>query len=78
MGALPMPYPRYALWSAVGDTAWAAYTCLVAYWIGTALDEFPVASIVIASISSGIIVGAVFFIERRRHAKAAPHVHPTT
>jgi membrane protein DedA with SNARE-associated domain len=66
MGALPMPYPRYALWSAIGDTAWAAYTCLVAYTIGTALDEFPIASIVIACMSSGVIVAGVYLLERKR------------
>jgi membrane protein DedA with SNARE-associated domain len=66
MGALPMPYPKYALWSAIGDTAWAAYTCLVAYTIGTALDEFPVASIIISCVSSGVVVGAVLVVERRR------------
>jgi membrane protein DedA with SNARE-associated domain len=72
MGALPMPYGRYAAWSAIGDIAWTVYTCLVAYWIGTALDEFPIASIIIASVSSGIIVGTIFVIERRRRRGKQP------
>ena len=70
MGALPMPYRSYALWSAVGATAWATYTCLMAYFISTALDEFPVASILIACVSSTILVGGIFLIERWRRAGA--------
>jgi membrane protein DedA with SNARE-associated domain len=70
MGALPMPYPSYALWSAVGATAWATYTCLMAYLISTALDEFPAASILITCVSSTILVGAVFLIARRKRAAA--------
>jgi len=70
MGALPMPYRSYALWSAVGAVGWTTYTCVVAYFIGTALDEFPVASIVISCASSTILIGAIFFVERwRRRAR---------
>jgi len=70
MGALPMPYRSYALWSAVGATAWATYTCLMAYFISTALDEFPVASILIACVSSTILVGGIFLIARWRRTGA--------
>jgi membrane-associated protein len=66
MGALPMPYRGYALWSAVGAVGWTTYTCLVAYFIGTALDEFPVASIVISCVSSTILIGAILLVERWR------------
>lgn len=70
MGALPMPYRSYVVWSAVGDFAWAAYTCLMAYFISTALDEFPIASVVIACVSSAVIVGTVFVAERWRRKRA--------
>jgi membrane protein DedA with SNARE-associated domain len=64
MGALPMPYRTFIFSSAVGAAAWSAYTCIVAYAIGTALSEFPLGSIVIACASSGIIVAIVYFMER--------------
>jgi membrane-associated protein len=71
MGALPMPYRSFAASTAIGAVAWSAYTCIVAYAIGTALDEFPLASIVIACASSAAIVGAVFFLERKRFRSSA-------
>jgi membrane protein DedA with SNARE-associated domain len=71
MGALPMPYRSYIAWSAVGAFAWASYTCLVAYFISSALDEFPVASIVIACVSSTILIGGIFLIERWRRRRSA-------
>jgi membrane protein DedA with SNARE-associated domain len=71
MGALPMPYGRFLLWSAIGAIAWSAYTCLMAYFIGTALADFPVASVVLACVSSGILLGIGYLIWRRvRHVNS--------
>lgn len=78
MGALPMPYPQYLLWSTVGGVGWATYTCLMAYLIGIALDDFPLASIVISCVSSGLVVGTVFMLEKRRGAgREEPESAPT-
>jgi membrane protein DedA with SNARE-associated domain len=70
MGALPMPYGRFLLSSTIGAAAWSTYTCLMAAFIGTALADFPIASVVLACVSSGILVGIGYMIYRRAHQAA--------
>jgi len=65
MGAIRMPWSRYLLFSALGDSAWAVYTVLIAYVIGSALEEYPIASMVIAGVSSGVLVSLVYMLESR-------------
>lgn len=65
MGVLPMPYRSFLIASAIGAIAWSTYTCLMAYWIGTALADFPIASIALACASSAILLGAGYMIWRR-------------
>jgi membrane-associated protein len=65
MGALPMPYGRFLLASAIGAIAWSTYTCLMAYLIGTALADFPIASVALACASSAILLGIGYWIWRR-------------
>ena len=55
MGLGRYPYPRFLLWSAIGGATWAVYTCLLAFWVGTKLGEYPVISIA----SSGLITTAI-------------------
>jgi membrane-associated protein len=70
MGALPMPYGRFLLASTIGAVAWSTYTCLMAYFIGTALADFPIASLALACASSAILLGIGWMIWRRlRHVK---------
>lgn len=61
-------YRRFLLFSALGGIAWAVYTCVLAYWIGTALADFALASIVISGIVTTVLIGGVYLIDRRRHA----------
>jgi membrane protein DedA with SNARE-associated domain len=69
MGALPMSYGRFFFASLIGDFAWATYTCLMAYFIGTALADFPIASVILACASSAILLGTGWWIWRRvRHS----------
>jgi membrane protein DedA with SNARE-associated domain len=68
MGLIEYPYRRFLLWSAIGGVAWASYTCALAYWIGTALADFPVVSIVISGVVTTILIGGVYLIDRRRQA----------
>ena len=68
MGLIEYPYRRFLLFSAIGGVAWAIYTCVLAYWISTALAEFPLASIVISGVVTTVLVAGVYLIDRRRHA----------
>jgi membrane protein DedA with SNARE-associated domain len=65
-----MPYRRFLLASAIGAAAWSTYTCLMAYFIGTALADFPVASIALACASSAVLLGIGWTIYRRTHRAA--------
>ena len=51
---------------------WGAYTVLVAYTIGSALEEYPIASMVIAGASSGVLVALVYMLESRRRNTKQP------
>ena len=68
MGLIEYPYRRFLLFSAIGGTLWAVYTCALAYWIGGALADYPVASIVVSGLITTILIGAVYWIDRRRRA----------
>jgi len=74
MGLIEYPYRRFLLFSAIGGTLWSIWTCLLAYWVGAALADFPVASIVISSVITTILIGGVYWLDRRRSAgsPAAP------
>jgi len=68
MGLTEYPYRSFLLFSAIGGAAWAIYTCLLAYWISTALADFPLASIVISGVVTTVLVAGVYVLARRRHA----------
>jgi membrane protein DedA with SNARE-associated domain len=71
MGMIEYPYRRFLLWSAIGGVAWAIYTCVLAYWVSTALADFPVVSIVISGVVTTVLIGGVYLIDRRRKASDA-------
>jgi membrane protein YqaA with SNARE-associated domain len=43
------------------------YTCLLAYWVGSALGGFPLASMVVSGGVTTILIYGVYWIDRRRH-----------
>jgi len=65
MGVIEYPYRRFLLWSAIGGVAWAIYTCALAYWVGTALADFPVASILVSGLVTTVLIGGVYWYDRR-------------
>ena len=75
MGMTEYPYRRFLLFSAIGGTAWAIYTCVLAYFVSTALADFAVASIVISGLITSVLVGGVYWIDRHR---GAHHEEPAT
>jgi membrane-associated protein len=69
MGLSGMPYRGFLPWSALGGVLWSVYTCLLAYWIGTALADYPLASIVISGVVTTVALVAIYlFMSRRRRA----------
>jgi membrane-associated protein len=64
-GISKLPYRRFLLWSALGGTIWAVYTCALAYAIGTALADFPLASVVISGAITTLLMGVIFGAVRR-------------
>ena len=68
MGLTEYPYRRFPLFSAIGGIGWSIYTCVLSYWISTALADFPVASIVISGIVTTVLVVGVYWLARRRNA----------
>lgn len=65
MGLSDMPYRSFLPWSALGGAIWSAYTCLLAYWVGSSLDDHPLASVIISAVITNVVIAA-FFIHQRR------------
>ena len=76
MGLSDRPYRNFIPWSAVGGTIWSTYTCVLAYWVGTKLDDFPMASVVISGAITTLLMAAFYFAERRRTKRAEPAAGP--
>jgi membrane-associated protein len=72
MGLSTMPYRRFLPWSILSGVVWSVYTCVLAYNIGLALADFPLASVVISGVVTTVAIGVVFLtIRSRRRAAAA-------
>ena len=52
LGLAGHPYGEFLRWSAVGGVAWSIYICGVAYAVGTALVDNPLAAVIIAGLAS--------------------------
>ncbi len=65
-GITRLPYGRFVLWSAIGGTIWSIYTCALAYAVGTALQDFPLASVVISGAITTILMGVGLWTLKQR------------
>jgi membrane protein DedA with SNARE-associated domain len=70
MGMTEYPYRRFLLVSAIGGTAWAIYTCVLAYFVSRALADFPLASIILSGLITSGLVAAVYWTDRHRRASS--------
>jgi membrane-associated protein len=66
LGISDVPYRVFLPWSALGGMLWSVYTCALAYLVGSALDDFPLASVVISGLITSAIIVAFFVYQRRR------------
>ncbi len=60
-GIAKLPYRQFLLWSTIGGVLWSVYTCVLAYAVGTALADFPLASVVISGSITTLAVGIVLW-----------------
>src|SRR5262245_65813594 len=78
-GVSAYPYPTFLLWSAIGGIIWSVYTCGLAYLVGTALADFPLASVIISGVITTTALGVLFLIVRRsRREEAASAAMPVS
>jgi len=75
MGLSEIEYRRFLGWSVISGILWSCYTSILAYEIGLALGDFPLASFCISGLVGSVAVAAVFIAfrrARRRMAAEAP------
>jgi membrane-associated protein len=65
LGLAGHPYRDFLRWSAVGGVLWSIYICSVAYLVGTALVESPVAAIAVSAVASSVVVAVGFVVVAR-------------
>jgi membrane-associated protein len=76
MGLSDRPYRNFIPWSALGGALWSTYTCVLAYWVGTKIDDYPMASVVISGAITTLLMAAFYFAERHRIKHSAPATAP--
>lgn len=76
MGLSDRPYREFIPWSALGGVLWSTYTCLLAYWVGTKVDDYPLASVYISGAITALLMAGFFLAERRHRKRSAPAAEP--
>jgi membrane-associated protein len=70
MGMNKYPYGKYLPWSALGAVLWSTYTCVLAYKVGSSLDNYPLASVYISGLITTVLMAVVFLVVRRRDRRS--------
>jgi membrane-associated protein len=71
MGMNRYPYGQYLPWSALGAVTWSTYTCVLAYKVGSSLDNYPLASVYISGLITTVLMAVIFLVVRRRDKRSA-------
>ena len=71
MGMNRYPYGKYLPWSALGAAMWSTYTCVLAYKVGSSLDNYPLASVYISGLITTVLMAVIFLVVRRRDKRSA-------
>ncbi len=77
MGLSDIAYRRFLLWSVISGILWSTYTTVLAYEIGVALGDYPLASFVISGLVTTVAITVIFFTVRHQRRKGAANVEPT-
>jgi len=70
MGLSDIAYRRFLIWSVISGSLWSTYTSVLAYEIGLALGDYPLASFIISGLVTTVVI-AVVVVSVQRHRKAA-------
>lgn len=70
MGLSDIPYRRFLPWSIVSAVLWSTYTSVLAYQVGLALGDYPLASFIVSGLVTTIAVTAIVLTVRRRRRTA--------
>jgi membrane-associated protein len=70
MGMNRYPYGKYLPWSALGAVLWSTYTCVLAYKVGSSLDNYPLASVYISGLITTVLMAVIFLVVRRRDRRS--------
>ncbi|MGI9556893.1 MAG: DedA family protein [Solirubrobacterales bacterium] len=70
MGLERYPYPKFLLWASIGGFTWSAFTCVVAFAVGTKLGEYPVASILTSVLITTSLLALAYRPLKRGWAEA--------
>jgi membrane-associated protein len=83
MGMNRYPYGKYLPWSALGGVLWSTYTCLLAYKVGSSLDNYPLASTYISGLITTGLMAVISCscagetgVPTRIHPKRVMSAHP--
>jgi membrane-associated protein len=79
MGLSDIAYRRFLLWSVFSGILWSTYTSILAYEIGLALGDFPLASFIISGLVTTVAITIIFFTvrhQRRAMASSADSPEP--
>ena len=71
MGLSDIAYRRFLAWSVVSGILWSTYTSVLAYEIGLALGDYPLASFVISGLVTTVALAVVVFTVRRNRRRLA-------
>jgi membrane-associated protein len=69
MGLSDLPYRKFLTWSTLGGLLWSTYTCVLAYQVSTALQGYPLASILISGLVTTIALAVIFIVIVRRRRR---------
>jgi membrane protein DedA with SNARE-associated domain len=69
MGLSDIAPRRFLLWSVISGSLWSTYTCILAYQIGVALGDYPLASFVISGLVTTVVVATIFLTVRRQRRR---------
>ncbi len=72
-GVVRMPYPKFLLWSSISGVLWSVWTCLSAYLISSALDGYPILSLVISTVAGTVVLGSLVWVRNHLYpSKSKP------